>query len=210
MRDINSEQDKILGEAKQGQSGGWLQHENAAELGQYSLTRYRHRSREGEMQTCRQAGIPNSSDPEGTYLYRCTRYLKSLRGQFFTSGFWHVDCKALFPAVHVHDALAKHPFLMQRQCRVSGAWSSHSGQDDASLAHLLLRYQFGFAWEQQACQNPSGFKALQYYGTLDSTHISWEESGSAAMYILSRDSPPLVWTQAWNGGATVSAPHQER
>lgn len=28
---------KILGEAKQGQAGGWLQHENTAELGQDSL-----------------------------------------------------------------------------------------------------------------------------------------------------------------------------
>lgn len=37
--DINYEQDKILGEAKQGQAGGWLQRENAAEPGQDSLIR---------------------------------------------------------------------------------------------------------------------------------------------------------------------------
>lgn len=38
VRDINYEQDKILGEAKQGQAGGWLQRENTAEPGQDSLT----------------------------------------------------------------------------------------------------------------------------------------------------------------------------
>lgn len=48
---------------------------------------YCHRSSKGEMQTCMQASIPSSSDPEGTCLYRCTGYLKSLRGQFLRAGF---------------------------------------------------------------------------------------------------------------------------
>lgn len=67
----------------------------------------------------------------------------------------------LFPVLHVCGTLGKHPFLVQRQCTASGAWSSHSGQGDASLAHVSSWYQLEFAGEPQACQNPAGFKTLQ-------------------------------------------------
>lgn len=113
----------------------------------------------------------------------------------------------MLPALRVRDTPAKHPFLMQRQCRALGAWSSHSGQDDANPAGLPLQYQFGFAQERQACQNPAGFKTLQCYGTLGSAPISWEESGSAAMFIVGF---PILGVnykiRAWNEGAAVSAP----
>jgi len=166
MWDINYEQDKILGEAKRGQAGGWLQRENAAEQGQDSPSR--HRLSEGEVQTCRQAGIPGASDPEGTGFYRCTGYLKSLRGQLFTSRFRHAVYEASLPVLCARDVPAKHPFLVERRCPASGAWCSHSGQDGAILAHLPLWNQCGFVWERQACQNPSGFKTLQCSGTLGS------------------------------------------
>lgn len=46
--DINYEQDKVLGEAKQEQAGGWLQCENAAQPGQDLLVHlFHHQPREG-------------------------------------------------------------------------------------------------------------------------------------------------------------------
>lgn len=65
------------------------------------------------------------------------------------------------PVLGVRGTLEKHPLLMQRQCTASGAWSFHSGQSDASLVHVSLRYQLEFTGEPQTCQNPAGFKTLQ-------------------------------------------------
>lgn len=170
---------------------------------------YCHRSSKGEMQTCMQAGIPSSSDPEGTCLYRCTGYLKSLRGQFLRAGFSTrieriADCSPRFASVALQQSIPS-------SCRGNAGHWEPGVPTLAGMMQIWLvcpcGYQFGFAQEHQVCQNPAGFKTLQCYGTLGSTPVSWEESGSAAMFIAAFLILGVNYKiRAWNEGATVSAP----